>query len=587
MKNILGIEGGGTKTEWVYIQQPGEPPRRGKLPAGNLRLVSDEVLEQMLRVLPREAERVGVFLAGCVTPADHQRLEAIVARVWPEARRAIGSDRESGFAAAFHGRDGIAVIAGTGSAITGRLRGHYEKAGGWGHLLGDKGSGYDIAMQALRAVLWQYDLTQSRASPAVRFLAALGLNRLEDLVAWAKEADKMSVARLASVVFEAAAEGDVAMAEVLESGACALADGTAAVAGRLGLKAPEVRLQGGLFVHHADYARRFAARLATLLPGANVSVSETSGADGALWLAAEGRESLKVPEERVLAALAERELAGMQAAHTERVNPRSRALDIMSTEEMIDLFITEERSVEEALRGARGPLAEAVDLVSGALLQGGRLFYVGAGTSGRLGVLDASEIPPTFGAPPEQVQAIMAGGAPAIHRAVEGAEDEREGGELAMLERGVAQGDVVCGIAASGRTPFVLGALGKARALGAATVLLTCNPARPRQEEPWEPWDVEIDLEVGPEIVTGSTRLKAGTATKVALNMLSTGAMVRLGRTRGNLMAKVQVSNAKLRDRAIRLVSGIRQISREEAEAELIRHGWDVARCLPDGEQSQ
>src|SRR5690606_27282662 len=148
----------------------------------------------------------------------------------------------------------------------------------------------------------------------------------------------------------------------------------------------------------------------------------------------------------------------------------------------------------------------------------------------------------------EMVQGIMAGGVVALHRAVEGAEDQPESGALAVLERGVRPGDVVCGIAASGRTPFVLGALTRAREIGAATILLTCNPAR--QPTP-EPWDVEIDLPTGPELVTGSTRLKAGTGTKLALNILSTGAMIRLGKVRGNLMVDVQITNEKLRDRGI------------------------------------
>jgi N-acetylmuramic acid 6-phosphate etherase len=215
--------------------------------------------------------------------------------------------------------------------------------------------------------------------------------------------------------------------------------------------------------------------------------------------------------------------------------------------------------------------------VSTALRDGGRLFYIGAGTSGRLGVLDASEIPPTFGAPPELVQGIIAGGAEALHRAVEGAEDQPEAGALAVLERGVRAGDVLCGIAASGRTPFVLGALARARQLGARTVLLTCNPARQRAVPSW---DAEIDLPVGPEIITGSTRLKAGTATKVTLNLLSTCAMIRLGRVRGNSMVDLHISNAKLRDRGVRLISATLGLAYEEARARLERAGWNVRACL-------
>jgi len=245
------------------------------------------------------------------------------------------------------------------------------------------------------------------------------------------------------------------------------------------------------------------------------------------------------------------------------------------TADLVDLFITEEAAVAGALAERRSELIAAVDLVAAALKTNGRLFYVGAGTSGRLGVLDASEIPPTFGAPPELVQGIMAGGAPALLRAIEGAEDQPEAGALALLDRGVRANDVVCGITASGRTPFVLGALASAREIGARTVLLTCNPARTRTA-----CDVEIDLPTGPEIITGSTRLKAGTATKVVLNILSTCAMIRLGRVRGNAMVDVRISNAKLRDRGIRLVSRELEIGYEEAKKRLENAGWDVRLAL-------
>lgn len=215
-------------------------------------------------------------------------------------------------------------------------------------------------------------------------------------------------------------------------------------------------------------------------------------------------------------------------------------------------------------------------MVAGALRKDGRLFYVGAGTSGRLGVLDASEIPPTFGASPETVQGIMAGGVNALHRSVEGAEDQRGAGALAVDERGVTATDIVCGISASGRTPFVLGALAAAQRRGAQTILLTCNPARPRPEA----FDLEIDLETGPEILTGSTRLKAGTATKIALNILSTGAMAALGRVRGNLMVDLAISNDKLRDRAARLVAELGKCDYAEACERLQKNGWNLRAAL-------
>jgi len=569
---VLGIEGGGTKTEWALLDETGRPLRMGALPAANLRLITDAALLDLLRVLPADATHVGVFLAGCADAADRRRLEALVQAVWPAAVVAVGGDRESGFATAFGEGDGIAVIAGTGSAVTGRCRGRIDKAGGWGHLLGDTGSGYQLAMTALRFVLSNYDMSRAADVLSQGILRMLALNRIEDLVAWAANADKMSVAKLAPVVFLAAKEGHPEMISAIQAGAHVLAEYTRAVARRLDCEAPEVRLLGGLFEHHPEYAEFYIDYTGDLLPGANVALCAQSGALGAAWLA--GRA---VPEPAVWKpALEEADATELAAAVTEQRNPRSAAMDSLGTPALVDLFIREEDEVARALAGARDKLAAAVDLIASALQAGGRLFYTGAGTSGRLGVLDASEIPPTFGAPADLVQGIIAGGAVALHSAAEGAEDQPEGGELAVAGRGVRAGDVVCGIAASGRTPFVLGTLRRARALGAKTILLTCNPARERAE----PWDVEIDLATGPELVTGSTRLKAGTATKAALNILSTCAMVRLGKVRGNLMIDVQATNEKLRDRAMRLVAELTQCSREEARSRLEQAGWSVRAAL-------
>lgn len=574
MKRVLGIEGGGTKTEWIFHVDSGEPARSGILPAANLRLIDDASLEALFRVLPADPTDVGVFLAGCATEADCRRLTALVAKVWPRARAVVGGDRESGFAAAFRDSDGVAVIAGTGSAITARRRGRFEKAGGWGQLLGDIGSGYHLAVQALRHILWTYDLTRNVTRPGEAVLAALSLNRLEELVRWAEDADKMSVARLAPVVFQAAARGDEEMAAILDLGAAALADGAASAIRRLGFETvPAIKLQGGLFLHHPEYAERFKKRIAEAFPEAPVSVCTASGAEGSLWLATQGEPARPAATPELEVDL--NELAG---ALTEQVHPASTGLDAMTTPQIVSLFLSEEHRVCEALDAARNALIEAVEMITDAMRKGGRLFYVGAGTSGRLGVLDASEIPPTFGEDPERVQAIMAGGLGALYRSAEGAEDQREAGALAILERGGRPSDVVCGITASGRTPFVLGALEEARKLGARTILLACNPARRRDGMPW---DVEIDLPTGPELLAGSTRLKAGTATKCALNILSTAVMVRLGKVHGNLMANVMVTNVKLRDRAVRLISALRGLPRSEAEALLEANGWDVKKCLP------
>ncbi len=577
-KLVLGIEGGGTKTDWVLIApDSGEVLRQGSLPAANLRTISDGELERIFRVLPGDATHVGAFLAGCVNEADRARLRLLVEKVWPDAQITVGSDRDSGFATAFGDGDGITVIAGTGSAVTGRCRERIEKAGGWGQLLGDKGGGYNLAVQALRQVLSNYDIDHRISPLAENILRLLGLNRLEDLVSWATNADKMSVAKLAPVVFTAASWGDAEMSTAIQIGARTLADFTCAVARRLEFDAPDVQLLGGLFVNHPEYFDLFKDYLSENLPNARVEICTDSGAMGAARLAADFEmRNAECGMRNEDGTRSDEELA---AAMTEQRNPRSENLDELPTQAMVDLFVSEENRVVEALAGCRESLAAAVDLASDALRNGGRLFYIGAGTSGRLGVLDASEIPPTFGAPPELVQGIIAGGATALHRSVEGAEDQAELGALSLAERGVNAADVVCGISASGRTPFVLGALQRAREIGAKTVLLSCNPARNRDRTPW---NVEIDLATGPELVTGSTRLKAGTATKLALNILSTCAMVRLGRVRGNLMIDLHISNTKLRDRAVRLVSQQRRCSYEEARTMLDAHAWKVRECLDE-----
>jgi N-acetylmuramic acid 6-phosphate etherase len=247
-------------------------------------------------------------------------------------------------------------------------------------------------------------------------------------------------------------------------------------------------------------------------------------------------------------------------------------MEELSARELVSLFVDEEQCVQSALAVCADELAKAVERITAALKADGRLFYVGAGSSGRLGVLDASEIPPTFGCSAEVVQGVIAGGAPALFRSAESAEDSPESGSLAMLSRGARAGDVVCGITASGRTPFVLGALAKAREVGAATILLTCNPARNRATE----WDVEIDLPTGPELVTGSTRLKAGTVTKVALNILTTVSMVLLGKVKDGRMVDMRATNAKLRDRAVRSVQEALGISEEEATKRLEACGWSI-----------
>jgi N-acetylmuramic acid 6-phosphate etherase len=597
MDDVLGIEGGGTRTTWARVTRDGKIRARGEAGPGNTLLLSDAALWELLRGIASAAgvdvAAVGAAFAGCGQAAEKARVEKMLRELWPQAGVRVMEDTRSILAAAFGDGPGLVVIAGTGSNVAGQksLRAPLEKAGGWGHLFADRGSAYDIARRGMEAVFARWDDEQRITALGRAYLKAAKRRSLEELVPFLlRETGKTAVAGYAHCVFEAAAAGDRDARALLDEAAAALARKAAAVAKRLGLRPARVALTGGLFENQPDYRRRFTRALRKLMAGAEIFLCETPGVVGAARVALSGAQKSKATtpvnangaagvseKPRALKAIAEpARLAAFSAASTEQRNPRSRGLDRRSIPELVDLFIREERVVERALAAQRNAIARAAALVARKLEAGGRLIYVGAGTSGRLGVVDASEMPPTFNAPPEQVQAVMAGGPAAVFKSQEGAEDAREPAVAELRARGLARNDVVCGIAASGQTPFVLAALEEARRCGAGTILLSCNPARRLRV----PVDVAIDLPTGPELVTGSTRLKAGTATKLVLNMLSTIAMVRLGRVRDNLMINVQATNDKLRARAVRLVEALAQVDAAQAQAALEETAWRVPEAL-------
>lgn len=264
------------------------------------------------------------------------------------------------------------------------------------------------------------------------------------------------------------------------------------------------------------------------------------------------------------------------ALPTEQRNPATTEIDRLSTLEMVRLLNAQDATVAGAVERVLPEIARSIDLIVDRIRRGGRLVYIGAGTSGRLGVLDASECPPTYNTPPELVVGLIAGGDHALRHPVENVEDRPEAGAAALQEIHLTDRDVVVGIAASGRTPFVLGALRYAREAGAATVSVSNVPDAAIGREA----DLAIAAVTGPEPVTGSTRMKAGTAQKMVLNMLTTGTMVRLGKTYGNLMVDVQPSNAKLRDRAVRIVSEATGLDRDAATARLAQAGNDVKTAI-------
>jgi N-acetylmuramic acid 6-phosphate etherase len=265
-----------------------------------------------------------------------------------------------------------------------------------------------------------------------------------------------------------------------------------------------------------------------------------------------------------------------QSLPTEAINPATLAIDKQSSADIVEEMLTEDRKMLAAVHREKERIVVGIDIITQALKKGGRIIFVGAGTSGRLGVIESAEMPPTFGTKPELVQAIMAGGQDAMLKAKEGVEDHYEEGARAINRLRPAKHDVVVGVSASGITQFVLGALTRARRAGSKIIFITCDPRTELQTFV----DLTIAPAVGPEVIAGSTRLKAGTATKIVLNMLTTGAMVRTGKTYGNLMVDVQTGSEKLRDRARRIIIIVTGLEYDEADKLLRRARWDVKAAI-------
>ncbi|MCX6875852.1 MAG: N-acetylmuramic acid 6-phosphate etherase [Verrucomicrobia bacterium] len=600
---FLGIEAGATKSVALLADAEGRCRQRleGTAPA-NLRLLS---AAQLLDLLQHVATRMpgpaalGIGMAGVLDETDRERIRAAAARVWPGVPCWAGNDLETAIAAAGDQPNTspgvrVIVISGTGASCYGQsVQGAAVLTGGWGHLLGDRGSGYDIALRAMQAAFRALDLTGKWPALGRRLLRVLQLGSPGELIAWAGGANKAAIAALAVEVFAAAAARDKLAKEVLAGAAALLADNASACARRLVRKGCGIEfvLTGSVLQKQPGFAREVGRRIKADWPGARVELLAREGAWGAVQLArqqhgqppsppanppAAGPASDGGPPVAAASALIPRSKG---LSPTEQRHPRSRTLDRMSIAAAIRLMLAEDATLPAALLREEKKIARAVQLIVRAWRGGGRLIYVGAGTSGRLGALDAYECPPTFSVPPEMTQAIVAGGEQALHGAREDAEDDLAGGARELRELGVSAMDVVLGIAASGRTPFVWGALHAARDLGATTILVCFNPnlVFNRGSQP----TLVIAPAIGPEILTGSTRLKAGTATKLLLNIFTTLAMVQLGKVVENLMVEVEPTNAKLRERAIRIVQDLTGVERETAGAALEQHAWSIKQALP------
>jgi N-acetylmuramic acid 6-phosphate etherase len=439
----------------------------------------------------------------------------------------------------------------------------------------------------LKAVVYYYDRDGKWPKLGERLLHRLELNEPNDLIGWVQSAEKSEVAALAVQVFDAWEQGDKIAADILSGAKSSLARDAVTCAKKLtGEKNPaQFILAGSVLLKQPKFARMLATEIKKAWPGAVVSPLERESAWGAvvlaekIWRENDVQKVSSATQRKIKPSLKsgvpEMPLSQLvKLSPTEQRNPRSLKLDVLPISDAVELMLSEDEKIPAAIRVESKKIARAVEYITTAFKRGGRLFYIGAGTSGRLGVLDASECPPTFRTPPELVQGIIAGGQGALWRAVEGAEDDPVAGARAIEFRGVTKKDVVVGIAASGRTPYVWGALGEAKKRGAKTILVAFNPflTVSKAAQP----TLIITPNVGPEILTGSTRLKSGTATKLVLNIFTTLAMVRTGKVISNLMVDLNPSNIKLQDRAARIVRELRGVDYAVAEEALRNTRWVI-----------
>jgi N-acetylmuramic acid 6-phosphate etherase len=631
----LGIEGGGTRTVALLADDRGQLLRRLETGPANMKLLTEAQLTQRFRSIARALPRpsaLGIGLSGAWVEADFEKIRLAAAKAWPGVPCYATNDLETALIAAGQPKLGkttegdrylpeergpfpltpalspsegergnrqqaagktklqggedipqVLIVSGTGSSCYGKARdGKSVKIGGWGHVLGDKGSGYDIGLRALQAVIDAYDHEGCWPPLGRRILRALELNEPTDLIDWAQAAEKPDIASLATEVLAAGCQVDKLAREILAGAARCLARDAVACARRLARPGRQVRfvLTGSILLKQPRFGAQVTRELRKLWPGAAVTPLERESVWGAVELAKRClKAEVRSPKSEVPRATAEVEaVRSSRQSPTEERNPRSMNLDKMPLGDAIRLMLTEDAGIPRRLMAERSRIELVIRAIVWAFQRGGRLFYVGAGTSGRLGVLDASECPPTFRTPPDLVQGIIAGGQNALWQSLEGGEDDADAGARAIESRGLTRNDVVVGIAASGTTPFVWGALGEARRRRATTALVCFNPflRMPGSLRP----DIVIAPNLGPEVLTGSTRLKAGTATKLLLNMFTTLAMVRIGKVRSNLMIDLNPANVKLQDRAVRIVQSLTGADYSAAQQALERSDWVVKKAV-------
>lgn len=596
---FLGVEGGASHTVCLLSDGGGRILHRVEVGPCNILLLSDRQFVGILREIKRafadlpKPDAICLGLAGAHGEEEFARILKGARKIWPHTPIKATHDLETALSSIESIRPSanptpprVLVLSGTGSCFLGKTHdGKWSRFGGWGHVIGDKGSGYEIGLRALKSCTFYFDRDGKWSRLGQRMLRALNMNSPRDLIPWSPHATKSEIAVLAKEVFEARRERDRIAKDILDGAASSLAKDAISCARKLVPQGTPVQFvfAGSILRKQPAFARQVAREIKSKWSNASTTTLKGESAWGAVVLAArEFQSAAKArpnPISHLPSTISPPPISQDRTpfSPTEQRNPKSANLDRLSIGDAIDLMLSEDKRLPAAIAKEKVGIEKVIRAIAKAFQSGGRLFYVGAGTSGRLGILDASECPPTFRADPEMVQGIIAGGAGAVFNAVEGAEDSRSAGAEAIAFRGVTKKDVVIGIAASGRTPFVHGSLEAAKTIGAYTALVCFNPQMKKTRTAAK---TVIAPDIGPEILTGSTRLKSGTATKLILNMFTTLAMVRIGKVMGNRMIDLKPSNAKLRDRATRIVQELSGAEYGRAREALAKAKWIVRQAV-------
>ncbi len=465
-------------------------------------------------------------------------MERVCRQMRVAARLEIYPDIYSTLASELESEPGIVIVAGTGScAMAQDEGGHLRRCGGWGALLGDEASGYAMGLAVLRRILAEHDGLLAPSVLGRTALRKLGFRTPDAICQWAHAAGKKDIAALAPLVFVCAKNNDAAAIALLLDAVKELLNYVLHLYCWLrdrGVGSTRVILTGGLFEHHAEFSGLLSKEIERSVGPLPVKVCRGRKGLGALRLALDAVKPGKI------------------VSHAKK-SAASRSLDTLDSHAIVSAILQQDLQVPRVVFSQTPALTEAVELIVRALQRNGRVFYVGAGTSGRLAALDASELGPTFSLAQGVFEVLLAGGPRALTIPVEAAEDDEQAAQDQLRAKNLGGSDIVVGISASGSTPFVIGALRYAKKSGAKTIGIACNSNPVLQKHS----DIVIVADVGAEIVRGSTRMKAGTATKLILNTLSTAAMIRLGKVYDQWMIDVIPNNKKLRDRAVGIVCAL------------------------------